>query len=127
MLTIAQVDEWLHQLNPRLADAISPEDPSLLAERLSVAMRRVLVDIDVPTSAEGLSSLADALDAAAFDLQDATDEGRARQDEYLRAFERARAASALRDVAAGRLSSAVYEALHALAGNEDALLAELAG
>ncbi len=77
---------------------------------------------EVPPRNIDLSRLADRLDERAFDLQDAVEDGRADRAGYHRAFRRARAAAALRDLEDGDLNSALYEALHALGEDERALL-----
>ncbi len=82
-----------------------------------------VLDMDeAPPGNVDLTGLADRLDERAFDLQDAVEDGRADWAGYHRAFRRARAATALRDLENGDLNSALYEALHALGEDERALL-----
>ncbi|RZS39042.1 hypothetical protein EV193_104253 [Herbihabitans rhizosphaerae] len=89
---------------------------------------------DETVGAQEVSHLVDELDEAAWDLQDAVEQGIAEQSAYLAAFARARAASALAfaaDAGSAHESAceAVYEALHAVTDTDqlhDAVAAALA-
>ncbi len=63
-----------------------------------------------------------SLDDVAWKLQEEAEQGRVSQAQYILAFRRARAASGLFDLLAGRFGSAVSEATYALGANEDAVL-----
>jgi hypothetical protein len=64
---------------------------------------------------ESLAGVVDGLDKEAFDLQDAVEEGRATEDEYVEVFHRARAATsllwALHADARTAVDNALYEAI----------------
>jgi hypothetical protein len=68
-----------------------------------------------------------SLDDAAWKLQEETDQGKASATAYNEAFRRARAANGLLELLQGRYGRAMYEATHALYGNEDATLELIGG
>lgn len=65
------------------------------------------------TPADSMEELAEELDTAYFELQDALASGRCTQGEKLAAFYRARAASAMAFAMRGKNADAIYEAMHA--------------
>lgn len=87
-----------------------------------VALRAGRIDAGLR---QRLSELADVLDEAGFAIRERVDDGLADESEYHRLFCRARAATALtmamRDDPRNAALEGIYEAYHAVDGDEDAV------
>jgi hypothetical protein len=110
---------------PRLAaelERLSGDDLGAAVKRIvETALTSTGVQV-TDTSPAAVNTLVWSLDDVAWSLQEAVDNGKASQLDYVRAFRRARAANGLLDLLEDRYDSAVYEAAQALATNEDAVL-----
>jgi hypothetical protein len=120
---------------------LGPEFPRLAAElarlqagQRDAAVRRVVEGalsknaVTVPAGDTAtVERLVWSLDDAAWKLQEEVAEGRASASAYNQAFRQARAANGLLELLQGRYDRALYEATHALYGNEDVALELLDG
>jgi hypothetical protein len=80
---------------------------------------------DLAREPEAVRRIVEDLDNRAWGLQEEVDRGARPLADYEAAFRRARSANALLDALENRPDAALYEALHALGGDEARLLGEL--
>jgi hypothetical protein len=114
---------------PRLANKLSQLSPTELDVAVKGVVEKALVAAGLQVTnrepAE-VERLVWSLDDSVWALQEKAEQDPSSQLPYLQAFRRARAAGGLLDLLEGRYDTAVYEAMHALGANEDAVI-ELLG
>src|SRR5260370_11883117 len=118
----------LRRQHPGIADLID----RLSAVELTAAVQRAVNLALTETGSTGLTrepvasrQIVDDLDTQAWDIQAEVDRGTRPLADYESAFCRARSANALLDSVEDSPDRALYEAIHALGGDEDRLLAAL--
>jgi hypothetical protein len=110
---------------PRLANKLSQLSPAELDAAVNGVVEKALVATGLQVTnrePREVERLAWSLDDAVWVLQEKAEQDPSSQLHYLQAFRKARAASGLLDLIEGRYDTAVYEAMHALGADEDAVM-----
>jgi hypothetical protein len=114
---------------PRLANKLSQFSEADLEAAVRGVVDQALAATGVQVASQDpreVERLVWSLDDAVWVLQERAEQDPSSQLPYLQAFRRARAASALLDLLEGRYDTAVYEAMHALGADEEAVIELLA-
>ena len=110
---------------PRLANKLSQLPENELEAAVKGVVEKALAATGVQVTnrePREVERLVWSLDDAVWVLQEKAEQDPSSQLPYLQAFRKARAASGLLDLIEGRYDTAVYEAMHALGANEDAVI-----